>query len=139
MHPSAPIAPPSRSNEIEKDREGKIRRVAKTRIIVNAWAVGRDPANWSDPEKFYPERFEDSDVEFKGGHFQLIPFASGRRICPGWLWGSTTVTYVVANLLKNFDWEFPEGVKREGCVHGGGRSVTMHKKTPLIIVPTRVN
>ncbi|CAM8994931.1 unnamed protein product [Rhodiola kirilowii] len=66
-------------------------------------------------------------------------FASGHRICPGMGMGSTTVTYVVANLLKSFDWEFPEGVKREDvCMEEEG-GVTMHKKTPLIIVPTRVN
>ncbi|CAM8983098.1 unnamed protein product [Rhodiola kirilowii] len=139
MHPSAPLLLPREAMKSKKIGKEKYDVLEKTRIIVNAWAVGRDPAYWTDPDKFYPERFEDSDVEFKGGHFQLIPFASGRRICPGMAMGSTTVTYVVANLLKSFDWEFPEGVKREDvCMEEEG-GVTMHKKTPLIIVPTRVN
>uniref|UniRef100_A0A7N0ZZM7 Cytochrome P450 n=1 Tax=Kalanchoe fedtschenkoi TaxID=63787 RepID=A0A7N0ZZM7_KALFE len=49
--------------------------------------------------------------------------------------GSATLTYVVANLLYHFDWELPEGVRREDvCMEEEG-GVTVHKKTPLILVP----
>jgi len=61
-----------------------------TRVITNAWAVQRDPATWQDPEKFLPERFSNSTVDFKGPNFQLIPFGSGRRDCPG-------ILFAVAN------------------------------------------
>lgn len=139
FHPSAPLLLPREVMKSKKIGKEKFDVLEKTRIIVNAWAVGRDPSYWTEPNKFYPERFEDSEVDFKGGHFQLIPFASGRRICPGMAMGSTTVTYVVANLLHCFDWEFPKGVKREDvCMEEEG-GVTMHKKTPLIVVPIRVN
>ncbi|CAM8894009.1 unnamed protein product [Rhodiola kirilowii] len=137
MHPPAPLLLPREAMKSKKIGKERYDVLEKTRIFVNAWAVGRDPAYWTEPEKFYPERFEDSDVEFKGGHFQFIPFASGRRICPGMAMGTNTVTYVVANLLHCFDWDFPEGVKREDvCMEEEG-GVTMHKKTPLIVVPTR--
>uniref|UniRef100_A0ACD5WLA8 Uncharacterized protein n=1 Tax=Avena sativa TaxID=4498 RepID=A0ACD5WLA8_AVESA len=60
---------------------------AKTKVIVNAWAIGRDPSVWKDPEEFNPDRFQDADIDFNGTHFQLLPFGSGRRICPGlWAW-----------------------------------------------------
>uniref|UniRef100_A0A7N0TJ76 Cytochrome P450 n=1 Tax=Kalanchoe fedtschenkoi TaxID=63787 RepID=A0A7N0TJ76_KALFE len=139
MHASAPLLLPREAMKSKKIGKEGYDVLEKTRIIVNAWATGRDPAYWTDPDKFYPERFEDSDVEFKGGHFQFTPFASGRRICPGMAMGSTTVTYVVANMLHCFDWDLPEGVKMEDvCMEEEG-GVTMHKKTPLILVPTRVN
>ncbi|CAM8883792.1 unnamed protein product [Rhodiola kirilowii] len=139
MHPPAPLLLPHEAIKSTKIGKEQYDVLEKTRIFVNAWALGRDPAYWTDPDMFYPERFENSDVEFKGGHFQLIPFSSGRRICPGVAMGSTTMTYVLANLLYCFDWDFPEGVKREDVCMDEEGGVTIHKKTPLIVVPTRVN
>lgn len=62
---------------------------AGARVMVNAWAIGRDPASWGEkPEEFMPERFLDdhegnAGVDFRGNHFQLLPFGGGRRRCPG--------------------------------------------------------
>ncbi|KAL0410030.1 UNVERIFIED_CONTAM: cytochrome [Sesamum latifolium] len=28
-----------------------------TQLLVNAWAIGRDPERWEDPLSFKPERF----------------------------------------------------------------------------------
>ncbi|KAG5599803.1 hypothetical protein H5410_031173 [Solanum commersonii] len=59
----------------------------KTRILVNAWALARDPESWHDPEIFIPERFENSSIDYMGNHFEFIPFDAGRRICPGIIFG----------------------------------------------------
>ncbi|KAK9288288.1 hypothetical protein L1049_016739 [Liquidambar formosana] len=63
----------------------------KTRILVNAWAIGRDPKSWENPDGFYPERFEENCIDFKGKHFQLVPCGAGQRICPGLAMGVATV------------------------------------------------
>ena len=85
----------------------------KTRILINAWAIGRNPNSWKNPNEFYPERFEDSVIDFMGHNFELIPFGSGRRMCPVITMGSTIVMVTLANLLYRFDWEVPNGMKRE--------------------------
>lgn len=109
----------------------------KTRVLVGAWAIGRDPHTWKDPEEFYPERFEDNDIDFKGANFELLPFGAGRRICPGLSMGATTVEFTLANLLHCFDWELPPGMKIEDISMEEEAGLTAHKKLPLYLVPIK--
>lgn len=88
----------------------------ESRVIVNAWSIGRDPNTWKDPEKFIPERFDGSDninIDVWGQNFELIPFGSGRRGCPGMQLGFVVVRLVVAQLVHCFDWELPKGMLPE--------------------------
>ncbi|CAL4937099.1 unnamed protein product [Urochloa decumbens] len=110
---------------------------AKTRVLVNAWAIGRDPATWDNPEEFEPDRFEGNDVDFNGTHFELVPFGAGRRMCPGMAMGVATTEFTLANLLYCFDWALPEGMAPEDVSMEEAGGLTVHKKTPLLLVPTR--
>ncbi|XP_052145233.1 trimethyltridecatetraene synthase-like isoform X1 [Oryza glaberrima] len=87
---------------------------AGTRVLVNVWAIGRDPAVWGDAaEEFRPERFaggEHGGVDVKGQDFELLPFGSGRRMCPGMGLGLRMVQLTLANLLHGFAWRLPGGV-----------------------------
>ncbi|KAI3686581.1 hypothetical protein L1987_80261 [Smallanthus sonchifolius] len=62
---------------------------------------------------FYPERFENVDVDYGWGSCDLIPFGGGRRSCPAIKTAPETVEAVIANLLYWFDWELPDGVKND--------------------------
>ncbi|XP_034690483.1 cytochrome P450 CYP82D47-like [Vitis riparia] len=76
-----------------------------TRLFVNVWKLHRDPRTWSDPEKFQPERFltSNADISVFGRHFELIPFGSGRRCCPGIALALQMLHLMVARLLQGFD------------------------------------
>ncbi|EFJ29877.1 hypothetical protein SELMODRAFT_90326 [Selaginella moellendorffii] len=80
-----------------------------TTLLVNAWAIGMDPAVWENPTQFHPERFLGSSIDVKGQNFELLPFGSGRRQCPGMGMGLRSVELLVANLIHGFDWSFVPG------------------------------
>ncbi|KAL5556459.1 hypothetical protein UlMin_038695 [Ulmus minor] len=108
LHPVAPLLIPHASMEDCTVNGFHIPR--NSRVLINTWAIGRDPSSWNDPEKFVPERFEGSSMDLRGRDFQLIPFGSGRRACPGLQLGLTVVRLVVAQLVHCFDWELPNGM-----------------------------
>lgn len=106
----------------------------ETMVLVNAWAIGRDPACWDEPEKFMPERFLNSSVDFRGFDFHLIPFGAGRRICPGLGFAATAIEHTVANLMQKFDWALPDGAKGEDLDVTERPGFTIGRKNPLIVV-----
>ncbi|XP_010030392.2 cytochrome P450 71AU50 [Eucalyptus grandis] len=110
LHPVAPLLLPHEATEDCTVNGFHI--PYKSRVIVNVWSIGRDPKVWTthDPEEFVPERFLGSSVDVKGRDFQLLPFGTGRRGCPGMQLGLTVVRFVVAQLVHCFDWELPSGM-----------------------------
>ncbi|KVI06270.1 cytochrome P450 [Cynara cardunculus var. scolymus] len=107
-----------------------------TRVIINAWAIARDPKVWDEPDEFRPERFLDCSIDFKGFDFNLIPFGAGRRGCPGITFAMTTNENILANLLHKFDWELPNGGKAEDLDMNERHGLTIRKRTPLLAVAT---
>ncbi|PKA62976.1 Premnaspirodiene oxygenase [Apostasia shenzhenica] len=103
---------------------------AKTTVIVNAWAIGRDPKYWEKPDEFWPERFLKNDVDFKGACFEFLPFGSGRRICPGIHFGLAAVELTIAHLLYYFDWEY-KSKKGEQLDAADRFGVTARRKSSL--------
>ena len=92
---------------------------------------------WSDNvEEFYPERFINSNIDLKGRDFQLIPFGSGRRGCPGLQLGLTTVTCVLAQLLHCFDWVLPNGMLPNDLDMSEKFGLSMPRAKHLLAVPT---
>lgn len=135
MHPPAPLLVPRETTSPFKLNGYNI--LPNTIIFVNAWTIGRDPTDWKNPEEFYPERFEDTSIDFKGQNFEFLPFGSGRRSCPGIHFGLASTELALANLLYGFNWELPNGMEKEdvNMEEIGGGSITISKKTPLVLMP----
>ncbi|EHA8586207.1 Cytochrome P450 71A9 [Cocos nucifera] len=134
LHPPAPLLVPHECMQDCKIKGYNIPK--KTRAYINVWAIGRDSRYWHDAEAFIPERFEDNDINFKGQHFELIPFGSGRRICPGMALGVVAAELALANLLYRFDWDLPNGMSKEDIDMEEQFGLVIHRKSPLILVAT---
>ncbi|ESQ42676.1 hypothetical protein EUTSA_v10013314mg [Eutrema salsugineum] len=135
LHPVSPLLVPR--EVISEFKVNGYTIQPKTRVHVNTWAIGRDPEVWKDPEEFLPERFMDCDIDAKGQHFELLPFGSGRRICPAMYMGTATVDFGLANLLYHFDWKLPEGLDVEDIDMDETSGLTSHKKHDLLLVPVK--
>ncbi|KAL7087207.1 hypothetical protein ACP275_13G053400 [Erythranthe tilingii] len=135
LHPPIPFLVPRRAIQ-ETDFMGY--RIPKdTQLFVNAWAIGRDPECWDDPLSFKPERFLGSKIDFKGHHFELIPFGAGRRICAGIPLAHRMLHLVLGTLLHEFDWRVDE-IERKGMIDTRERiGVTVRKLVPLKAIPRK--
>lgn len=110
---------------------------AKSRIMINAYAIGRDPSAWEDPGEFKPDRFlREGAPDFKGADFEYIPFGSGRRSCPGVQLGLYTLEFSVAHLLHCFNWELPNGMKSSELDMSDMFGLTAPRASRLIAVPS---
>ncbi|XP_057534642.1 cytochrome P450 736A117-like [Amaranthus tricolor] len=134
LHPPIPLLVPRRSQKDIKIIGYHI--PAGVSVITNAWAIHRDPASWDEPERFNPERFLNSQTDFRGQDFELIPFGAGRRICPGITFAIANNELVLANLVHKYNWRLPDGVQGDTLDMSECIGLTKHRKTPLLAIPT---
>ncbi|CAN1329221.1 Cytochrome P450 71D8 [Linum perenne] len=135
LHPPGPLVAPRLNEEAVKLSNG-YEIPAKTKVIVNAWAISRDPRYWKEPEKFYPERFADCSTDYKGNYFEFTPFGAGRRICPGISFAMVIVKLTVANLFFHFNWRLPNDLElAAGVDMEEVFGLTCKRKHPLCLIP----
>ncbi|CAI0418353.1 unnamed protein product [Linum tenue] len=137
LHPVSPLLVPRESQE-DVVVDGYM-VPAKTKVMVNVWAIGRDSRYWADPETFYPERFLDCSIDYKGRDFEFLPFGAGRRICPGLIFGMAIVKFGLANLLYHFDWKLPGDMKPEDLDMSERFGITLRRNCPLCLIPIAYN
>ncbi|CAM6029114.1 unnamed protein product [Sphagnum balticum] len=136
LHPPGPLLLPHSSVDEVCEVAG-YDLPPRTRVLVNVWAMGRDPSVWEKPLAFEPERFLQQQqhpealksqpnfqqqqqipivdktvdatktVDMKENTFEHLPFGSGKRACPGRSMGNLVVEIVLARLLQGFNFELP--------------------------------
>ncbi|KAL1564774.1 ferruginol synthase-like [Salvia divinorum] len=134
LHPPGPFLIPRRA-----DREVEIGGYIipqHSQIFINAWAISRDSSIWPNPTSFEPERFLNSNIGFKGQDFELIPFGSGRRMCPGLSLAGRMLSLMLGSMLHNFEWEMEGGVTPDTTEEFG---LALHKAVPLKAIPLYCN
>ncbi|KAM7497499.1 hypothetical protein LguiA_021913 [Lonicera macranthoides] len=135
LHPPAPFLLPRRASQDVNLMGYHIPK--NTQVFVNVWAIGRDPKSWDDPLSFKPERFLGSKIDFRGQHFEFIPFGAGRRICPALRLANRTLALVLGSLLHEFDWELDSQVAIEEIDMKEKMGLTLRKLVPLKVIANR--
>ncbi|XP_058108613.1 trimethyltridecatetraene synthase-like [Magnolia sinica] len=132
MHPVAPMLVPRQCREDCTLNGYDI--PAGTRVLVNVWTIGRDPTIWDTPNEFQPERFIGLAIDVKGHDFELLPFGSGRRMCPGYSLGLKVIQLTLANLLHGFQWKLPGKMMPEELNMDEIFGLSTPKKDPLVVM-----
>lgn len=75
-----------------------------TLVSINIHAIHMNPREWTQPERFDPERFTGESSQFSHAY---LPFGTGPRICAGRLFSLMEQKIVICHLLRRFDIELP--------------------------------
>nr|XP_009608154.1 cytochrome P450 71A4-like [Nicotiana tomentosiformis]XP_016465770.1 PREDICTED: cytochrome P450 71A4-like [Nicotiana tabacum] len=111
LHPPFPLLIPREPTEDVKLLGYHI--PAKTQVIINAWAIGRDPLS--------------------------LGMAMGRvcrRGCPGRSFAIAGIELALAKLVHKFNFALPEGLREEDLDMTENTSLTVRRKSPLLAVAT---
>ncbi|GJW83047.1 cytochrome P450 [Tanacetum coccineum] len=131
LYPAGPLAVPHESME---DCVLSGYNVPKgTRLLINLWKLQRDPNIWPDPDEFKPERFMTTDkhIDVKGKHYELLPFGSGRRMCPGVFFALQALHLTLATVIQQFELVKPSDEQIDMSESSG---LTTSKATPLEVL-----
>ncbi|MCD7463374.1 hypothetical protein HAX54_050434 [Datura stramonium] len=118
-----------------------------TRLLVNTWAINRDPDYWKNPLEFIPERFLTEEeagnpkyqLDVRGQHYHFLPFGTGRRGCPGTSLALQVVQISLASMIQCFEWKVSGGgISKVDMKEAPG--ITLPRANPLVCIPvTRLN
>ncbi|XP_072952246.1 cytochrome P450 81Q32-like [Typha angustifolia] len=122
LFPPGPLLLPHESSEDCTVQGFRVPR--GTMLLVNVYAIQRDPEWWDDPTEFRPERFENEEVE----GFRNFPFGYGRRRCPGEVLAMRLMALALASLVQCFGWK-RAGDELVDLAEGAG--LTIPKAKPL--------
>ncbi|KAH6926447.1 hypothetical protein HPB50_018707 [Hyalomma asiaticum] len=72
-------------------------------LLANIWAVHNDPTLWREPNKFMPERHLDEEGRLVSQKPEyVLPFAIGRRDCPGQTFATMEIFFLITFLLQKY-------------------------------------
>ncbi|XP_050206450.1 cytochrome P450 81Q32-like [Mercurialis annua] len=120
LYPSAPLLVPHMSSTV-----GGYDVPRGTMLLVNAWAIHRDPTIWDDANIFKPERFDSGEADRTN---KLMPFGLGRRSCPGAGLAQRVVGLALGSLIQCFEWK---RVSEKEIDMFEDKGITMPKAEPL--------
>ncbi|XP_026400227.1 cytochrome P450 71A9-like [Papaver somniferum] len=116
LHPPAPLLVPRETRE--KCTINGYDIPIKITVLINAKAISTDPEYWKNPYEFCPEIFLNSNIDYKGQDFELIPFGVEEEVA----------------LVSVFRRKLSSDMKIEEVDMSEAFGLTTHKKVPLCLL-----
>ncbi|XP_010533319.1 PREDICTED: cytochrome P450 705A5-like [Tarenaya hassleriana] len=106
-------------------------------LLVNYYAMMRDPSVWENPDEFRPERFSLAHVGSrevnKEKALKYVPFGAGRRACPGENLAYVFMGMAIGTMVQCFDWRIDSGkVNMEEAGYMALRMAYPFMSTPVL-------
>ena len=77
------------------------------KVFQSQYVIGHDPRNFTDPERYLPERWLRGHPDQTDAHtFSNIPFGYGPRICVGKRYAEMAVQALMVKMLQRFRMEY---------------------------------
>ncbi|MFS7977363.1 putative 3,9-dihydroxypterocarpan 6A-monooxygenase [Helianthus anomalus] len=130
-----PVAPLIQRLSTQDCTIGGYHILANTTTFINVWSLGRDPTYWENPLEFRPERFKENKLDVRGQHFHLIPFSTGRRMCPGISLALLTVPTTLGAMIQCFEWKARKNGNQAIVDMEEGMGLIIPRANPLVCVP----
>nr|QBS13818.1 Cytochrome P450 monooxygenase [Marrubium vulgare] len=134
LHAPVPLLIPRESTQDTKVLGFEI--ASGTHVLINVWAIARDPSLWKNSEEFIPERFLETNIDLRGLHFEFTPFGAGRRGCPGIAFALSVGELALAKLIHNFNFVLPNGERGQDLDMSEVYGIVIRRKHPLLLVAT---
>ncbi|KAK6148598.1 hypothetical protein DH2020_019510 [Rehmannia glutinosa] len=136
LHPSTPLSLPRIAQESCVVNGYYIPKGST--LLVNVWAIARDPDQWSDPLEFRPERFltggERPNADVRGNDFEVIPFGRAVEFVRNEL-GDTDGPTIDATLIHAFDFDLANGQLAQTLNMEEAYGLTLQRAEPLMVHP----
>jgi cytochrome P450 len=105
LHEALRLCPPGAAVSRQAMRDVVVdghRIPAGWNLLVNIYALHRDPAAWPEPERFDPDRFLPDRSEGRS-RWQFLPFGGGQRKCIGDHFAMLEATVALATLVRDLE------------------------------------
>ena len=85
---------------VDDTRLGATRIPAGSQVLVNFYALQREPGAFPDPDAFDPDRWKSADMAAIGPYY--LPFGSGPRVCLGESYGMAEIFSTLCAILARY-------------------------------------
>jgi cytochrome P450 len=82
---------------------------ADTTVLLNIYAIHRNPKIWSKPDDFIPERWIDSNGKCNHNLTDsFLPFGESARKCVGYVLAKNILFSVIGNLVRHYEFDYSD-------------------------------